>query len=367
MRKSPSFVVSALFVGATIFSSCADRHDTAQTDLDLVGSWSGVFNEVGALSVGENHIFVADNERAGFTLFSLADEAAPSPLGGATELEGLYAPGDADYLSSYLLDDHFLFLKLATNLLVFDVSDLSQPRYLRNFFASGVNHVTVVSEMAGDSDGGERLFHYLYYSDRSDGLSLHAFPDDTTGLSLEAPERWFQEGGNPSGDLVDTFVDYENDGNDLVVVDDYLYLANGRFGLAIFRIQSPRMPLQLEEVATLRLPGDALRLSVEDGLAAVTLGGEGLAVVDVLDPSRPYLKSILEPGGSTFDVELRQQHAYIANSSKGVLVADLTTPESPKVSYQFENGYARRLKVAQGRIFVADRELGLLILDDPLN
>ncbi len=105
MSKSFSFLLSAIAFGALVFSSCADRHETLQTEMDLIGSWSGVYNEVGALSVGENHLFVADNERAGFTVFALEDEAAPSPMGGSTGLHELYAPGDADYLSSFLLDD----------------------------------------------------------------------------------------------------------------------------------------------------------------------------------------------------------------------------------------------------------------------
>jgi hypothetical protein len=366
MRKSFSSFLMAASLGA-FFLSCADRQDAIQSELDLVGSWSGIYNEVGAVSSGQDFFFVADNARKGFLLFQKSDETAPSPVGGALGLDSLYAPGDEDFISSYLVDDHFLFLKLATNLLVFDVSDVSDLRFVRNFFASGVNHETVVSELTTASDGSERLFHYLYYSDRSDGLSLHAFPSDTSGLAPEAPERWFLEGGNPPNDLVDTFTDYENDGNDLIVVGDYLYLANGRFGLSIFRVGSPRLPLVLDEVATLRLPGDAIRLAVQDGVAAVALGSSGLAVVDVQDPSRPLLKSVLEPGGTTFDVELNEQHAYLANSSKGVIIADLTVLERPSMRYQFSDGYARRVKVSDGRVLVADRELGFLILDDPLN
>ena len=366
MRMSISSFLLAASLGACVLS-CADRQDAIQSELDLVGSWSGVFNEVGAVSAGQDYFFVADNERKGFLLFQKDDEAAPSPVGGSFGLDSLYAPGDEDFISSYLLDDTFLFLKLATNLLVFDVSDVGQIQFVRNFFASGVNHETAVSELAIDSDGNERLFHYLYYSDRSDGLSIHAFPADTSGLTSDAPERWFLEGGNPTNNYVDTFTDYENDGNDLAVDGDYLYLANGRFGLGIFRIADARIPMVLDEVATLRLPGDAIRLSVKDGIAAVAMGSNGLAVVDVQDPSRPNLMSVLEPGGTTFDVELSEQHAYLANSSKGVVVADLRQPERPALRYQFSDGYARRLKLSDGRILVADRDLGFLILNDPLN
>jgi hypothetical protein len=337
--------------------SCAEREDTLQSELSLVGSWTDSWGEVADLAVGQDMLFVAANQRAGVLTFARSDEAAPFPLGGAPGIDTLYAPGDVDYISAHLLADRFLFLKLATNLLAFDAADPLHPRYLRTFFASGVNEVATLVE-----DGQA----FLYYSDRSDGLSVHSFPLDTTGLAADDPGRWFMDGDNPPNDFVDTFQAYENDGNDLVVVGDLVYLADGRFGLKIFQHQGARMPMHLEEIASLRLPGDAIRLSVQDGLAALAMGGEGLAVVDVSDPSRPYLRSVLQPGGTTLDVELRDGHAYLANSSKGLIVADLRDPSRPVPRWQYEHGYARRVHLDGGRVYVADQDLGLLILEDPL-
>lgn len=343
---------------AALLTACADREDAVQSELALIGAWTDAYGEIADCSVGSDYLFVAANERRGVLVFDRSDDAAPAPVGGATGLDSLYAPGDADYISSYLLADSLLFMKLATNLLAFDVRDPLEPVYLRNFFASGVNQIDAVSE-----DG----WHYLYYSDRSDGLSVHRFPADADAYAPGAPERWFVDGNNPPGDYVDTFVDYENDGNDLKVQGDLLYLADGRFGLKIFRLGLPRLPLRIEELSSLRLPGDAIRLDVDGGVAAVALGGDGLAVVDVSDPSRPYLRSLLKPGGTTLDVELKGGHAYLACSSKGVLVADLRDPARPLPRWEHPTSYARRVHVAGGRIYAADRNDGLLILADPLD
>lgn len=350
-------ILLASLASLAAFQSCAEREDAVQNELNLVGVWTDTYDEVADVAIGAQTLFVAANERAGVLSFARADEAAPFPMGGAPGIDSLYAPGDAAYISAHLLAERFLFLKLSTNLLVMDAQDPAHPRYLRTFFASGVNEVATLVE-----DG----MAYLYYSDRSDGLSLHAFPLDTTGLAPEDPARWFMQGDNPTTDFVDTFLDYENDGNDIKVVDDLIFLADGRYGLKIFQHQGARMPMQLEEIASLRLPGDAIRLSVQDGLAAVALGGEGLAVVDVADPSRPYLRSVLKPGGTTLDVELNQGHAYLANSSKGVLVADLSDPSLPAPRWQYAHGYARRIHLDGGRIYVADQTEGLVILEDPL-
>ena len=337
--------------------SCAERENSLQSELALVGSWSDTWDEVADLAVGADEIFVAANQRAGVLTFARAGEAAPFPAGGAPGIDSLYAPGDVAFISAHLLADRFLFLKLSTNLLAFDVSDAYHPRYVRTFFASGVNEVETLVENGTA---------YLYYSDRSDGLSLHSFPLDTTGLAANDPGRWFMNGDNPDNDHVDTFLAYENDGNDLDVSGDLIFLADGRFGLKIFQHQGPRTPMHLAEIASLRLPGDALRLSVRGGLAAVALGAGGLAVVDVADPSRPYLKSVLSPGGTTLDVELKDDHAYLANSSKGVIVADLRDPALPVPRWQYAHGYAQRVHLAGGRIYVADQDQGLVILTDPL-
>jgi hypothetical protein len=347
----------ALVAGAGLLQSCAEREDAIQSEMSLVGSWSSTWGDVADVAVGDEVLYLAANERAGVLTFPLSAEAAPYPAGGAPGIDSLYAPGDLDYLSAHLLAERYLFLKLATNLLAFDVQDPLHPRYIRTFFASGVNEVETVVE-----DG----MAYLYYSDRSDGLSLHSFPLDTTGLAANDPARWFHLGANPTTDFVDTFQDYENDGNDLDVVDDLIFLADGRYGLKIFQHQGSRTPMQLGELATLRLPGDALRLSVRNGLAAVALGTGGLAIVDVSDPSRPYLRSVLRPGGTTLDVELKDDHAYLACSSKGVIVADLSDPTLPVPRWQHQEGYARRLHLGHGRIYVADQDEGLLILADPL-
>jgi len=340
-----------------VLMSCARRQDAEQARLELVGAWSGVYDEVADISVGGELLFVSSNERRGVLLFDLDHEAAPAPVGGFTDLDSLYSAEDAYFLSSYLYADSLLFLKLETNLLAFNVADPFQPDYVRTIFASGVNNEFGLSE-----DG----FHYLYYSDRSDGLTVLRFLADLAGTQPGDDGRWFWDGAQPGTSDLGFFGDYENDGNDLVVQGDLLYLADGRYGLEIFRLTGERVPMTVELLSVLRLPGDALRLAVDDGLAAVALGGAGLAAVDVSDPSRPYLRSLLEPGGTVLDVELALDHAFIANSSKGTRVVDLRDPALPHLRWEFESGYARRLRLANGRIYVADRDEGLLILDNPL-
>ena len=353
-----------------LLNSCAERQDALEAELNLIGVWNDVYDDVADISVGNDVLYVLSNNRRGLLTFDLNMSGAPVPIGGAPNLDSLYAPEDDDFISSYLVGDHLFFAKLATNLLVFDVSDPLVPVFVRTFFASGVNNEFVLTESAPNQEGDttvDRDWYYMYYSDRSDGLSCHKWLADPAEVPQTSSGLWFYNGANPTGAFVTTFQDYENDGNDIVVVDDIVYLANGEYGFKVFRSAGARMPMQLEELASLRLPGDAIRLDVEGDLAVVALGGEGLAVIDISDPSRPYLSAVHQPGGTTLDVELYHEHAYLANSSKGTLVLNLSNPERPSQRWQYVSNYARRIRVTQDRIYVADRTDGLLILDNPLN
>jgi hypothetical protein len=353
-RFSTLIIVSSCL----LFSSCAERQDGVSADLQLIGVWSETNDDVADIAVGKDNLFLLSNNRQTILSFDLNNLSAPAPMGNQPDILSHYGPEDSKFLSCYLLADSILFAKLETSLLAYDVRDPWTPIFENTFFANGVNNVYSVSD-AGN--------HYLYYSDRSDGMLVHGFPADTAGVTDQAA-LWFVEGdlagsGYRSGILYD---DVGNDGNDLVIENEVLYLANGIYGLSTFQLGNAHLPLEMGHLSTLALNGDALRLSVDDGIAVVALGSSGLAIIDVSDPGRPHLMSYLQPGGTSLDVEVRDGYAYVANSSKGTLVIDLHDPAVPSIKWRYESTYARRIQVNASHIFVADKTEGLLILNNPL-
>ncbi|MCA9784765.1 MAG: hypothetical protein KC518_14370, partial [Candidatus Cloacimonetes bacterium] len=197
-------------------------------------------------------------------------------------------------------------------------------------------------------------------------IVVRKFSDTDRADHPDQAGRWFYNGSNPPLGYRYSYNSFSNDGNDLVLKDDLMFLANGRYGLTILRFNGDPVLADMDVIAQLPLPGDALRLSLEDNLLAVALGGNGFAVIDVADPSRPYLRSMEAPGGTTLDVEVVDEHAFLANSSKGLLVYHLGDPTRPRLRYQYASRYARRLRVTDQRVYLADRDDGLLILDNPL-
>lgn len=72
--------------------------------------------------------------------------------------------------------------------------------------------------------------------------------------------------------------------NDLVLIDDLLYLAAGYDGLVIFDVSDPANPAHLGELAT---PGTAEEVIIEFPYAFVADGPGGLRVIDISDPASP--------------------------------------------------------------------------------
>ena len=294
-----------VLLGAVFLVGCAERQDQVEGDMTLIGSWNRVNNDVADVSVGPEQIFVASNENRGFLVFNRSEESAPRPVGTYRSADSLYAPGDVSFISSFLMADSLLFLKLQTNLLAFNVARPFDGRYIRPFFASGVNNEAGFRDTAAG-------YQYLVYCDRSDGILVQKFSDRNDASHPDQAGRWFYTGENPPTGYRFSWNGFPNDGNDLVTDGDLLYLANGRFGLSIMRFNGDPVLVDLDILATVTLPGDALRMEVQNGLAVIVLGSNGFAVVDVSDPSRPYLRSVTNPGGTSLDVALVDGHAVLA-------------------------------------------------------
>jgi len=119
-----------------------------------------------------------------------------------------------------------------------------------------------------------------------------------TQLFVAAHQRGIYafEVGNPGNPLlVDDISLTTNHCWDVEVTGSYLLVANGRFGLSVVALGLP--PVQ---VATLPLPGLANHILLDGQIAVITLGGDGLATVDVSDPTNPVLLDIAPSLGNAF-------------------------------------------------------------------
>jgi len=162
----------------------------------------------------------------------------------------------------------------------------------------------------------------------------------------------------------------------IAVKDQYLYLIDGKFGLEVIDISDPAKP---QLVNFLPLDGYSHKVVIQNNLALVTSGFQGLHLIDISQPTQARLVSTFqaypppeqnsgndnvtpppsyggeedydnqrEASGSgdvnitwedlitvegALDVAVHEQYAYLAYGSEGIVIVDISKPETPlKVS-----------------------------------
>ena len=182
--------------------------------------------------------------------------------------------------------------------------------------------------------------------------------------------------------------------NDLAIVGDRIYLAEGALGLRIVArpvemavaggpsgaarpagvppgggsdpvtsgaVHSNSDPTTLGTVNT---PGDALAVIVDGDLAYVADWGTGLRIIDVADASAPREIAFLDTPGEAADVAMAGELLLIADRSGGLRIIDVSEPSEPREVGALElGGPAERVAGADAMAYVAAQAGGLASVD----
>ncbi len=105
----------------------------------------------------------------------------------------------------------------------------------------------------------------------------------------------------------------------------YVYVASSWRRLQVVDASDPSAPRLVAELPT---PDESVAVAASGRLVLVAGGAAGLLDVDAAIP-RPAADRHLEMPGTTSDVELRGDLAYVANSSNGLELVDLRDPLRP--------------------------------------
>ena len=118
--------------------------------------------------------------------------------------------------------------------------------------------------------------------------------------------------------------------SDVVVRDGLAYVADGSEGLVILDCSDPA---HAGILSSLFLSAYAHHLFVSDALAFVSVNSgsarAGLRVIDISDPLQPVLLGSADAPGTSYDIAVRGDNAFLAFGEDGVLVADVTDPRRP--------------------------------------
>lgn len=328
--------IVALSTALALAAGCARRGNPAD------GGGSTGYHVVGALAIGGyaedvkvvgDLAIVAAGEQ-GLVLVDVANPAAPALLGTGPivyETTGCaYAPTDS---LAYVTDG-------SVGVVAYDVSDPENPVYLTYCQGTHTRDIEVVETTPG-------LLHYIFGADGEGGFriwELRYYPGYQT---------WFGNGvyhndipGNARGICLD---------------EGTAFVAMEQLGLAMFDVTDPTSPVQLGSVDT---PGEARAVAASDGYAYVADWRAGVQVVDVSDPMDPEIVSTIPTPGNAEGIFYHGGKVYVADHTGGLLVFDVSDPTAPKAAGSVETPFAYAVYVTDSYVFIADRDLGLVIAEE---
>lgn len=144
------------------------------------------------------------------------------------------------------------------------------------------------------------------------------------------------------------------------VVGSYAYVADGSNGLAIIDVSNPSSPTWKGGLGT---SGEARGVFASGSYAYVADGSAGLQIINISNPAGPVWKAAIPTGGYAQDVAVSGGYAYVAAGTNGLQIINVKNPLSPT----YESGYvttgeAIMLCVSNNYAYLADGASALVIL-----
>lgn len=144
---------------------------------------------------------------------------------------------------------------------------------------------------------------------------------------------------------------------------EFIYLTGGSAGaFSVFDVTDPAAPFLLGTCA--ECSGE--RVVYSGGLAYVTAWEKGLKIVDVSDPTHPFVKGIFEAEAGFLDIAIQCNTAYLSAPWSGLYVVDVHDPAHPELAGVYKsNSYPFGVRTADGYVYSVNYVTGGLFVLRP--
>ncbi len=144
------------------------------------------------------------------------------------------------------------------------------------------------------------------------------------------------------------------------VIDNNCYLGAGNC-LQIYNIANPSHPIPLGQIPLQGLVED---VSVINNLAYIANGTNGLVIADISVPSEIQIRGQLQLTDEAFGIQIQGDYAFVAGLSAGFVAIDISDPSAPSQVGSFPVDWAAlNVDVLNNIACVASGYGGLYILD----
>ena len=339
--------------------------------LERVGSWPG-FTRGPALSVGlaDHHAYVAIGE-GGLAVLDVVDPAKPVRVGG------YHPPGRTDLVR---IAGRRVYLATSVhagggceqegwrgNLVILDVSDPTSPKLLGSYqTGDSITSFCVDGDRVFLQDGHQ--FHIVDIANPARPVALHVgSPRDAGAGSVlwaghqqvyAGADNWIvMDVSQPGSPTLVSNVPYVEGGAEvrgIQVVSNRVYAVEGAFRdqntpsrgrLSIYEAEAGAVPHLLGK---LDLANVALNARVAGNYAYVATAQDGVAIIDVSNPSLPVRVGTWDTAGVAVQVEIEGDHAFVADYHGGLQVFDIRNPSQLAQVASFDTGLTSREVLVSG-------------------
>jgi hypothetical protein len=151
-----------------------------------------------------------------------------------------------------------------------------------------------------------------------------------------------------------------NVGYNVAVKADYAYIS-GNEGVDIFNVADPRNPTRIADVNS---PDGAFDIEIHDNHLYIASDSDGFEIVDISDPENTLKLGEFNDGGSIVDVDVEGNLAYCLERSSGIKILNITEPsEIVHISTYYDIGDCRSFQIYQDVGYLADPSVGLKVLN----
>jgi hypothetical protein len=167
---------------------------------------------------------------------------------------------------------------------------------------------------------------------------------------------------NPESPILASIFEIPEYLDDVVIQNNYAYLAEGLRGLQIVDIGDPYHPVG---IATYDTPGDVKKVYVSGNYAFLADEQKGLFILDIKEPNNPVLVSnTLEVGWTIQDVFVEGNYAYVGDWNNKLAILDIKNPVKPSLISQIAtSGNVVDVYVYGTYAYIANQSGGLQIID----
>lgn len=378
--ETPGLAFGVFVEGSTVYIADAFK-GLRVIDVSSPGSPSEVgafefeeWGHAGRMTIAGSKVYVSDRYN-GLRIVDVSTAANPIQV-------GLYFPlGYAREVS--VSGNYACVAAGPYGLRLIDISDPSRPKEVGSYdtlnFANVVSQAgnyAYVATYPGEAEAG---LHVVDISNPQNpirvGFHLYDYPSAPRDIAISGEMAYFaNEFGlelidisNPFNPFIAGFIELMEPSSWVATVGvdisgTMAYVAQDSEGIKIVDVTNQNNLILIGTFADeLSFSED---ITVVGDKAYIADGGKLFRVLDVSNPASPNELGRIPTYGQTGEVEVDGNVAYVANGNSGVLAIDVSDPSNLSLLGEFNTpGFSNKLEKESNLLYVADADAGLLIFE----